>query len=128
MIPAEANSAPAVSISNEPSSLSVNHSITALTMNGTNRNSTPSVRIAGTNSATRISQPSSTLSTENTIATTNAEATPLIFTVEKIRDSSRTVAVSVARCSSVYMSEAYPRIWEMIWEMVWEMAAQTQGA
>ena len=47
MMAAEANSAPVVSISNEPISLSVSHSSTALTMNGTKKNSSPSVRMAG---------------------------------------------------------------------------------
>ena len=103
MIAEEASRPPRVSISNERSSLSVSHSSTVLTMNGMNRNSTPSVRMAGMKSATRISHPTKKFRTLNTIATTIAEPTLRIFTDGKIRARARTVTVSAARCRRMYM-------------------------
>ena len=77
---------------NDPISLSVNHNTTVLTMNGMNRNSRPSVRIAGTNSTALISHARKKFSTENTMATTIAEPMLLTFTDGRNRASSRTVA------------------------------------
>ena len=97
---ADISKPPIVSIENDLMSLSVSHSSTVLTMNGTNRNSSPNVNIAGTNSTALISHPRKKFSSEKTIATTIAEPTLLIFTDGRKRASSRTVAVNAARCST----------------------------
>ena len=94
---ADPSSPPVVSISNAPMSLSVTHSSTVLTMNGTNRNSSPSVSIAGTISTALMSQPRKKLRSEKTMATTMAVPTLLTLTDGKMRDSARTVTVSAAR-------------------------------
>jgi len=89
-----------VSIANVLMSLSVSHSITVFTMNGTNRNSSPSVSTAGTNNTARMNHPRKKFSSEKTTATRIAAPTLLTLTDGRKRASRRTVAVNTTRCST----------------------------
>ena len=99
-----------VSISNERSSLSVSHSRIVLTMKGTNRNSSPSVRIAGMNSddADEPAQEEVQHARRRGHDDRRPDAADLART-ERCRASASTVSVSTARCRRMYMRRSLAR-------------------